>query len=160
MVTKGFDAARSQIGFCGIWCGSCAAGNGAIIELTRRYEELAKSYGLERWAPKDFDFGEFMKGLSSIQAMGLCPGCRKGGGIPKCGIRACAEGMGLNDCSRCGGLDGCKKFEGLEAANPKIKDGLRKLRGAKRAELIEGWTRELRRKWPHCILLCEAVGSS
>jgi len=60
---ESFEGVRGQIGYCGIWCGSCVVGNGALRELTRRYEELVRAYGLEGWAPGNFDFGEFKKGL-------------------------------------------------------------------------------------------------
>lgn len=42
METKPFDNVENQIGLCGIWCGSCPAGNGSVVELTRRYEEIVK----------------------------------------------------------------------------------------------------------------------
>ncbi len=80
MAVKPFDDVENQIGFCGIWCGSCPAGNGSVVELTRRYEEVVKKNQLEKWAPKDFDFEEFMKGLASLQKVSLCQGCLKGGG--------------------------------------------------------------------------------
>ena len=72
MKVKPFENVKDQIGYCGIWCGSCVVGNGTLRELTKRYEEIIKSYGLEHWAPKDFDFKEFMKGLASIETMPLC----------------------------------------------------------------------------------------
>jgi len=61
-----FENVKEQTGFCGIWCGSCAAGNGAIVELARRFEKVVRDYELEMWVPKEFDFKEFMKGLTSI----------------------------------------------------------------------------------------------
>ena len=74
MKAEAFENVKNQIGFCGIWCGSCVAGNGVLKELTRRYEQIIKMYGVDEWAPKDFDFGESTKGLASIQAMPLCLG--------------------------------------------------------------------------------------
>lgn len=148
---------RDQVGFCGIWCGSCAAGNGAIVELTRRYEEIVRKYDLEKWAPKDFNFKQFMKGLASIQAMSLCPGCRKGGGPPDCSIRTCARNKGVLSCSQCGKLASCKNFEWLEKGNPRIREDLRKLAGKNQKELVKKWTSELRTKWPHCVLSCKSI---
>jgi len=49
---EAFENVKSQIGFCGIWCGSCVVGNGALKELTKKYEEIIKGYGLKEWAPK------------------------------------------------------------------------------------------------------------
>jgi hypothetical protein len=62
---KAFENVREQIGFCGIWCGSCVVGNGTLRELTERCEEIIGAYGLEEWAPRDFDYKEFLKGLAS-----------------------------------------------------------------------------------------------
>jgi len=149
-----FQNVKEQIGFCGIWCGSCAAGNGAIIELTKRYEKVVKNYNLEKWAPKGFDFREFAKGLSLIQATPLCSGCRKGGGPPNCKIRICALGKGVTDCSVCDQLIECRNFEQLEKSHPKLKEDLLKIKNAERRELIEKWIGELKTKWPHCILTC------
>lgn len=64
---EAFENAKSQIGYCGIWCGSCAVGNGTLRELSRRYSQLVADYDLEEWGPKDFNFGEFLKGLDSIR---------------------------------------------------------------------------------------------
>ena len=81
---EAFENVKNQIGFCGIWCGSCIVGNGTLRELTKRYEELIERYDLEAWAPKDFDFQEFKNGLTSIQAMPFCRGCLQEDGRPNC----------------------------------------------------------------------------
>ncbi len=157
METSAFQNVRNQIGFCGIWCGSCLGGNGAIQELTRKYEQIIKhsQLALEKWASKEFIFNDFTKGLACIEAMQLCPGCRKGGGPPTCNIRICALGKSLTACSHCNELADCKNFENLEKANPKIKEELSKLRTVNQSELLKKWTDELAQKWPHCILTCK-----
>ena len=152
-----FDRVKNQIGCCGIWCGSCPGGNGVTQELTKRYEEFVKLSQIEKWAPKDFDFGEFMKGLGSIQRMSLCPGCREGGGAPECTIRTCAKGKGYERCNECGQREDCKKFEWLEANLPEIKKGLQQLKGKRKEDALEEWTSELARKWPSCVLSCPAL---
>lgn len=157
MENKGSQNAKDQVGFCGIWCGSCPAGNGAIVELTRKYEELIKKWELEKWVPKGFDFKEFAKGLACIQTMSLCPGCRKGGGGPSCRVRLCALGKGLDDCSQCDQIIECKNFDQLETSNPKIKTDLMKIKNVDQKELVKAWTSELQTKWPHCILSCTAT---
>lgn len=151
---------KDQIGFCGIWCGSCVAGNGATSELARKFQEAAKKHNLEKWAPKDFNFKEFEKGLSSIQRMHTCPGCRKGGGLSTCAVRICALKRGFDDCSKCGGLIECRNFEHLEKENPKIKEKLLETKNMDRKELLRKWMSELRTKWPHCIVICESAKSS
>jgi len=149
-----FQNGKNQVGFCGIWCGSCVAGNGAIVELARRFDKIVKGYNLEKWVPKDFDFKEFTKGLASIQSMPLCSGCRKGGGNPTCKVKVCALEKGIADCSLCGQLKECKNFERLEKENPKVKEGLMEIKKANRNELIEKWMSEVKTKWPHCIVYC------
>ena len=94
---KPFENVKNQIGFCGIWCGSCVVGNGTLRELTKRYEEIIEKYGLKEWAPKDSDFKEFMKGLASIQAVPLCRGCLKGDGRPNCEMRVCVSNKKITD---------------------------------------------------------------
>jgi hypothetical protein len=44
---EALENVKGQIGACGIWCGSCAVGNGALQELSRRYGELLKGHGLD-----------------------------------------------------------------------------------------------------------------
>ena len=151
---KAFENVKNQIGFCGIWCGSCVVGNGVLRELTKRYEEIIKGYGLEEWAPKDFDFKEFMKGLASIQAMPSCQGCLKGDGKPNCEIRGCASNKTIADCSECNQPTACKNLETLQ----KMRTGARqanllvKTENVDRQELIDKWTAELKSEWPLCIL--------
>jgi len=110
-----FENVRNQIGFCGIWCGSCAVGNGVLRELTRRYEQTIKRYGLEEWAPEDFDFEEFTRGLASIQAMPLCRGCLKGDGKPNCEIRACALKASVTRLRNARTLKYCRKCAQVRA---------------------------------------------
>jgi hypothetical protein len=152
-----FDRVKDQLGYCGIWCGSCAGGNGVTQELTKKYEEFVKHNQIDKWALKDFDLNEFMKGLEFIQRMDLCPGCREGGGAPECTIRACAKSKGYEYCYECRQLKDCEKFIQLEAGLPEIKKELQQLDGKRKKEVIEEWTNELARKWPSCILGCPAM---
>jgi hypothetical protein len=152
-----FERVKDQIGYCGIWCGSCAGGNGVTQELTKRYEEFVKRNQIDKWAPKDFDLKEFMRGLGSIQKVKPCPGCREGGGAPECIIRACAKGKGYEYCYECGRLKDCDKFSSLEEGLPEIKKELQRLKGRRKETSMEDWTRELAGKWPSCILSCPAV---
>ena len=158
-LTEGFKNVKSQIGFCGIWCGSCLGGNGAVLELTRKYEQTIKrsQHALERWAPKEFDFNEFMKSLVCIEAMPLCLGCKKGGGDPTCKVRICASKRNIDNCSQCDNLMECRNFEELEKGYPKIKEELTKIKNADQNEAVEKWMISLKTRWPHCILLCETA---
>jgi hypothetical protein len=151
---KNFDSVKDQIGYCGIWCGSCVAGNGVLQELTKSYDEIITNYDLEQWAPKDFDFKEFVKGLKSIQNMPVCPGCLKGGGREGCEIRACAQGKNLADCSECRRPDACENLDLLETMQKgALKAGLMVRTGnIERDELLEKWTERLKNTWPSSIL--------
>lgn len=151
---KAFENVENQIGFCGIWCGSCVVGNGTLRELTKRYEEMLSAYGLEAWGPEDLDYQGFSKGLASIEAMPLCSGCLKGGGKEDCEIRACATGKGLEDCSECPQPADCKHVESLE----RMRSGARaaglfvKTGQVDRHKLLKEWEAELRRSWPCWVL--------
>ena len=151
-----FENVKNQIGFCGIWCGSCVVGNGTLKEITKRYEEIVKRYGLEEWAPKDFDFKEFMKGLASIQAIPYCQGCRKGDGRTNCEMRACASNKNINDCSKCNQPTDCKNLETLQKMRTgALQAGLFvKTEDVGRQGLIKKWINELKSKWPSCTLFC------
>ena len=113
-----------------------------------------QSARLEKWAPKDFNFNEFVKGLACIQATPLCPGCKKNGGNPACEVRICASKRKITNCRQCDGLAECKNFESLEQSYPKIKEELRKIKNVDQKEVIKS-VNELKTKWPHCVLLCE-----
>jgi hypothetical protein len=154
MENKVFENVKDQIGSCGIWCGSCVAGNGAIRELTRRYEEIITAYGLEKWAPNDFDYGEFSKGLASIQRMPLCQGCLKGGGRDDCEMKTCVISKGIQNCLECEEQPECKHIEILELMRSSALDaGLFVKTGqADQVESLEHWMSRLKSKWPCCIL--------
>lgn len=155
---KAFDNVRNQIGFCGIYCGSCVVGNGTLRELTKRYQEIIQTYGLKEWAPKNFDFQEFAKGLKSIQAMPLCQGCSEGGGRDNCEMRACASNKKIDDCSECDQPEACKNVEILQHMRNGARDAglFVKTKKVNRERLIEKWTEELKHKWPSCISLCSS----
>ena len=149
-----FENVRNQIGYCGIWCGSCVVGNGALRDITRRYEEMTTAYGLQQWAPKDFAYVEFSKGLESIHGLPLCPGCLSGGGRDDCEIRACAMSRELRDCTECGEFRECEHAEIVE----KMRSGARaaglivKETDSENEALIDRWTAELKSRWPCCVL--------
>jgi len=154
MTKKHFDNVKNQIGACGIWCGSCVAGNGVIQLLTQKYAKIIDDYGLKQWAPEDFDFEELSKGLVSIQKMPLCPGCLKGGGRDDCEIRFCITQRHISDCSECDDQDKCPHTELLN----KMRMGAQKAclftktEHAENHKLIREWSRLLKDAWPSSIL--------
>jgi hypothetical protein len=154
---KGFENAKEQVGFCGIWCGSCVVGNGTLEELTKRYKELLRVYGLQEWGPKDFDYQEFLQALESIQRIPLCPGCLKGGGRDNCEMRACALSKDIDECSKCDTFSSCEHIEILQhMRSGALGAGLFvKTEDVDKQELLDAWTAELKNRWPCCILFMD-----
>ena len=150
---------RHQIGSCGAWCGSCVVGNGVLKHLTKKYQEMTDAYGLQEWGPKDFDYGEFAKGLQSIQAMPSCPGCLKGGGRENCEIRACAAAKGFRECTECGAGDHCSHREVLDyMRSGALAAGVLFRAGAPAGDdPIEEWVTQVASRWP-CSILFEDDG--
>jgi hypothetical protein len=149
-----FENVKRQVGACGIWCGSCVIGNGALRQVSQRYEQLVTDYGLHEWGPKDFDYDEFLGGLRSLQQVPVCPGCQRGGGRNDCELRACAESRQLARCVECAPGTDCPQAELLAHMRS----------GAQRAGLIvdlqpclgegqlEAWIEQIRRRWPSSVL--------
>jgi hypothetical protein len=160
--TAAFENVKKQIGYCAIWCGSCVVGNGALKELTRRYEHIISGYGIDKWGAEDqgFDGKELMKTLQSIQGIPICRGCQKGGGAINCKMRACASNRKLADCTECKDFMRCENREPLQKvrtgalrAGMLVKNENEK---ASQQQLVKKWTAELKSKWPSCILFsCE-----
>jgi len=152
--TEAFENVKNQIGFCGLWCGSCIVGNGILKELTKRYRGLIKGYGVDEWGAKDFDSKEFMKGLASIQNLPMCQGCLKGGGNDECKIRPCASKRRISDCNECNEHVTCKNLEELRkvCTGALVVGMLLKTARCGQPELIERWTAEIKDRFAYCLL--------
>ena len=154
METEAFENVKNQIGRCGIWCGSCVVGNGTLKTLAKRCEHIIGGYGVDEWGAKDFNGKEFMKGVTSIQAIPVCQGCLKGGGNEVCRIRLCASSKSLSDCMECSEMKTCKNLEALQ----KVRTGALRVGMLTKAEndeanqqqLMEKWTAEIKSKCHHC----------
>ena len=149
-----YENVRSQIGYCGIWCGSCVVGNGALRELAAQLGSVLASYEVGKWGPKDFDYQELSRGLASIRRIPVCRGCVKGGGAEECPLRACAKGKGLDDCTLCGEQVACpygKRLHhmrtGARAAGLFVRNP-----GDDREEFLAGSEAELKTRGPSCIV--------
>ena len=155
--TTAYNRVKSQVGRCGIWCGSCVVGNGTLQQLTAGYEAVIKNYDLENWAPGTFDFKEFLKGLAAIKATPLCAGCRKGGGWEACPMRGCVVKKGIPDCAECGEQAACPHSASLE----KMRTGsdraglfVKRQKGNQK-KFIAQWTKKLKTRWPSSILFLD-----
>ena len=154
MAENAFDKVRAQVGACGIWCGSCAVGNGAFTELSQRFEGLLRAYGFDHWGTEELDFGRLVQGLTSCQRVSECPGCRQGGGRDSCELRACAVAKGLSGCAQCPEMAGCKHIHLLQhMRSGALAAGLVvHTENVEAAPLMEQWTAGLAARWPCCIL--------
>ena len=152
--TAAYNRVKNQIGYCGIWCGSCVVGNGTLQQLTTGYEAVIKNYDLENWAPGTFDFKEFMNGLETIKATPLCPSCRKGGGWEACPMRGCVAKKKITDCAECDDQPACLHSTSLEKMRTgSLRAGLFiKTRKGNQKKFMAQWTKKLKTRWPSCIL--------
>lgn len=141
-----YENVRSQIGCCGIWCGSCAVGNGTMRELTIRLEEVLRSHGLKHWAPEDLDYAGLERALAVVRRVATCTGCRKGGGRDDCEMRICCGERGTNDCLACAEVRSCRHAEILETmrSGARAADLLVKEADVPDAPLLEEWERRAR----------------
>jgi hypothetical protein len=140
-----FENVKNQIGRCGIYCGSCAIGNGTLRELARSLEHVYRSYGVHHWGPKDYDTENFLSGLKSIRGVPFCQGCLKGGGKEDCELRACVRARKLNHCTECILFKKCQHAELLEHMHTGSRAaGMLVMRkGEDRHKVLRKWIKEM-----------------
>ena len=159
---EAFDRVQSQIGACGIWCGSCAVGNGSMRELARRFRALLESHGIGHWAPAELDCGALSSGLETIGEIASCPGCRAFGGRDDCELRMCATTRGFVECIECGEQKTCPHRETLDHMRAGALDAGLYVKTAQTDphSLIFRWTAELETHWPSRILFADDSASA
>lgn len=150
-----FDRVRDQIGYCGLWCGSCAVGNGCIGELGAGLRELLIAYDVSDFATVGTGWEPFLEALGSLKRAVACPGCREGGGRDTCDIKSCAVRHGLESCTECASFGGCEHSAILEhMRSGAARVGLSVLQQQEsRIEALPEWTRAQAARWPCCVLL-------
>jgi hypothetical protein len=161
MDTKAFENVKPQLSYCGIWCGSCVVGNGTLKDLTKRYDHVIRSHGVEKWGAEQQGFNgqEFVKALTLIQHIPLCPGCLKGGGATNCAIKACASTKTLSDCTECNEFMTCQNQQALH----NVRTGAQKAGmmvktqqdTADQQQLLKQWTAEIPKRFPHCFIFSD-----
>jgi hypothetical protein len=157
VVREAFENVSDQIGGCGIWCGSCAVGNGALRELTDRFGAVLDSHGVGHWVPEEMDYPAFARGLATIREIAACVGCRQGGGRDDCLLRTCSVERKLADCTVCEEFGACsndellcRMREGAREAGLFVRDP-----SDPRAALLHGWKARVKTTWPSSILFAE-----
>ena len=154
---KAYKNVKEQIGYCGLWCGSCAVGNGAISQLSKQLKQMVTSYGVKSWGPEDINYDDLITALSTLESKIDCKGCRKGGGNETCKIRECAQVKKGTDCFQCQDRAACEHKEELEnmwegATEAKM---LFKTEDADKQRLIKKWEEKLKKSEQGCILFLQ-----
>ena len=156
MNRQAFDTVRGQIGVCGIWCGSCAVGNGALCEVTRRYSDAFDGYGVEDWAPPELDYEALSKSLSIVAESASCLGCRQGGGPANCEMKTCARGRNLRECRACEEVE-CPHYELLASTRRGALDAglFVKTKPGRTYTWLKKCAPQLKNQFPGCVLSLE-----
>jgi hypothetical protein len=133
---------KTQIGHCGIKCGTCFLGNGSVANSAKKTLENINMIGIEEWASlvpegSDLNWKDTKKVLDWMTKYAYCEGCEKGGGPPNCSIRICAKEREISLCNNCRELDDCRKFDWLGKGTEPIKQNLRDNVGKTKKELLE-----------------------
>lgn len=151
---EAFERVRGQVGFCGIWCGSCAVGNGCLSEVGRGLRELLVAYDAPEFAPLEVGWEPFLEALGSLKQVVACNGCRAGGGREDCEIRTCALARGVDQCTECASFGACEQTALLEhMRSGAARVGLSVLqKGESRDGVLDEWGRAQAARWPGCVL--------
>ena len=130
--TSGFAAviAMKGISYCGINCDECIKGDGKSYALAEELLQNIDRSGLDHWQghePRDeeFDYPSLRKGLKWIAKQMRCKGCKQGGGLPDCKVKACAKKKDVENCGQCAELP-CAIVEEFEAMGINVERNFRK----------------------------------
>ena len=94
------------ISYCGINCGECIKGNPRTAVISSELLCLMDKSDLDNWQANEprsegFDYPSLRKGLKWMARRMHCTGCKEGGGMAACSVRACAKGKKLSGCGEC-----------------------------------------------------------
>lgn len=133
---------ENQAGPCGIVCGACPLGSGAVAESAVQTRKHIAQCQIPAWSPfvpggKDIDWAAVDRGLNWMEKYACCAGCERDGGPPDCTIRICARERGHELCNSCSDLDSCTKFEWLKEHGEQIKEKLKDNRGLSKEEYVK-----------------------
>ena len=151
---KAYENVNDRSRCCGIWCGTCAIGNGTLQNLTKKYQDLTAAYGLKQWALKGLNYEEFSRGLTLLKNFPPCHGCLKGGGRDECETKTCALEKDIPDCTLCNQFGACEHKKLINSMRS-VSDAAGlfvKKPGTDNKKLIQDWSTRLQQKWPCSIL--------
>lgn len=116
---------KSQVAYCGLFCGNCIIRQGKVNELSKEllqkietpeFKKLAN--GLPKVNPELFSaFGEIDKLIEILKAMlnvDCYRFCKEGGGSSNCHIRKCCQEKGIEGCWNCQFFEKCEILSWLD----------------------------------------------
>jgi hypothetical protein len=99
------------VGYCGVCCNHCGM-HSRIPKMAMEFKRFIDAYRYREWISnitQDFDFQQLMKGLNWF-TNSSCPGCLKGGGMPRCDVRTCCLQRKFENCYFCAEVSRCEKL--------------------------------------------------
>jgi len=107
-----------KTGYCGLYCGDCAFGQGTIPDLARDLRKQLREARFDQVA-LSIPFKEFRDYPQCYSALGAmvklrCGGCRTSSRSKFCKVAECARRKGFEGCWACGEFAGCSKLAFLE----------------------------------------------
>jgi hypothetical protein len=129
--------------YCGLYCGDCAFGTGAIPDLARDLRKALREAHFDK-AAEVIPFKEFKQYPQCYEVLGAmvklrCGGCRTSGRSKFCKIAQCARKKEVQGCWECAGFEDCKKLDFLATTHGDAHlKNLRKIRKAGLEEWAAG----------------------
>jgi len=101
--------------YCGL-CQTCPLDNPDFLEAVARVKAFLAQSPFYWWLhcyleSANFSLPEFLRGLDWFLDHHECPGCKEGGGMLKCPVRACARQRQYAHCSECPDFQTCEHFK-------------------------------------------------
>ncbi len=101
-----------KFGRCGVFCETCPAGNGRVVELAGELKRLTSDFFKD--FPEGhggFDWKDYRKGLDFFVESYGCPTCTKLEGEPWCEVLKCDKVREKGSCLLCEEFPECPRTE-------------------------------------------------
>ena len=141
---------RSEIAYCGLFCGACVIRNGRTAALSRELldsmrtpEFLKLLEGLPRLKPELFqalkDQQACCRVLEAMIHLDCEATCRDGGGSSGCQIRECCRNNGVEGCWSCDDFETCEVLSWLNPVHGEAhRQNLRIIRESGLEQFLRG----------------------